>query len=105
MNAAERHVSVGLVLILAAACQSSLAPSASPAPTLPSASPTSAPPTPSLVPTSTGTAAPTPSPSGAPTPSPSPLITAAPTPPSRGLVIDWHQRAYFGTVIDTTYQP
>jgi hypothetical protein len=105
MNAADRHVSVGLVLILAAACQSS-PPAATVEPT-PNASPTAAVTAgttiaPALSPSVTPTTLPTTPPTTPPTSPP----TLAPTPPP--LVIDWNKRAGdggFGSLWDDTEHP
>jgi hypothetical protein len=102
MNAAERHVGVGLVLIMLAACQSSTPPA-------------TVEPTPSALPTPAATAgttlAPTPSPSAEPSTPPTIPPTAPPTlapTPSPGLLIDWNERAGnggFGSLWDDSEHP
>jgi hypothetical protein len=103
MNVATRHVSVGLVLALAAACQAAVLPS--PSPLQPTIAPgsalptalTSAPPTPTFA-SSEPTQLQSPEPTPEVTPQPTPLTTAAPsptapaTPEPTGLAIDWRQR-------------
>ncbi len=120
MNAAARHVSVGLVLVLAAACQGAQV--ASPTASLPTVSPGASPTLTqaSATPAPTTTSQPTPVPSAEPTPiatatataapSPSPTLlpTASPTPAPAGLVIDWRQRGGdhgFGTLFDDSQRP
>ncbi len=114
MNAAARHVSVGLALFLAAACATAQSPSPSvEQPTItvgasPIATPAAATPiqtaTPTLQPTAPVlTPEPTPQPTVLPSASPTALVTPEPTPEPPGLVIDWRERGGdhgFGRLFD-----
>ena len=118
MNGAVRHVTVGVLFVVLAACQA--AELASPSPELPTASPGSSPtstlalPTPAQTihptsqPTSVPSAEPTPLATATATVAPTPSPTAEPTPGPAGLMIDWRLRGGdhgFGRLYDDSTSP